>query len=186
MYQNSQGSYGTEPNIAREFSHSCLGRIIIVAAILAVLLLFAHLLRPSIETMKEEMADNVRQSIESRDSLTQDDIDVFVSNVVYTFTEAEGEPNKELLDNFYKHNQIEYYQRAFYTSAHLYNNFRPEGIRCGIGILGMVIPLVDFNEFLFRDKPESSDYNQSLYDLQQEDIDLGDNPYLEPFMYNGE
>jgi hypothetical protein len=44
----------------------------------------------------------------------------------------------------------------------LHNNFKPEGIRAGIGIFGIVIPTVNFNDFLFRIGPMHRGYEQKI------------------------
>ena len=48
----------------------------------------------------------------------------------------------------------------FICTALLHNNFRPEGIRVGVGIFGIVIPTVNFNDFLFRIGPMHKGYDQ--------------------------
>jgi hypothetical protein len=122
--------------------------------------------------MKEEMIDNVRQCIESPDSIHTDWIDDAVANVGYIFTEAGPNVNKDMLDNFNKYNRMVYYNHGIYSSMRIYNNFHVEGIRCGIGIFGMIIPTINFNDLLLRVGPVRRDYNQPIAP------DMGDDEYF--------
>jgi hypothetical protein len=103
-----------------------------------------------------------------------------VNNVGYIFTHADSIPNKEIIENFEKYNKLEYYEHPFYATTLLHNNFKPDGIRVGIGIFGIVIPTVNFNDFLFRIGPMHKGYNQKI--LQRTVIkgssSFADNPEL--------
>ena len=55
---------------------------------------------------------------------------------------------------------MEYYKHTFYATTLLHNNYKPEGIRAGVGIFGIVIPTVNFNDFLFRLGPMHRGYDQ--------------------------
>ena len=89
MYQKDHGSYRNKESLLAEFQHSCLGRVVISAAILAVIAIIAIITCPSEETMYEEMNDNIRQCIEEKDSLAIDWIDDAINNVGYIFTTAD-------------------------------------------------------------------------------------------------
>ena len=106
------------------------------------------------------MDDNIRQCIEANDSIKTDWIDDAVNNIGYIFTEADSIPDQELIDNFNKYNKLEYYKHTFYATTLLHNNYKPEGIRAGVGIFGIVIPTVNFNDFLFRLGPMHRGYDQ--------------------------
>lgn len=186
MYQNNRGSYRKQPGVVSQFFRSCLGKIVIAAIVFVVLLFIAFVTRPSDEDMRAGMLDNIRQSIESPDSLVDDGFDVFLNNVSYTFTEAGPDVKQDLLDNFNANNQLLYYNdRTFYQSVHLFNNFEPSGIRCGLGIFGLVIPLVNFNNYLLREGPGRTDYEKPLVEDGDNEY-LGENPALQPFLYKGE
>ena len=178
MYQSDRGSYRTQESLVSLFFHSCMGKFVILLVVLALLALIAFLTRPSEQRMREEMTDNIRQCIESPDSIHTDWIDDAVANVGYVFTEAGPEVNKKLLDNFNKHNQMVYYDRGLYSSLHVYNNFHPEGIRCGLGVFGIVIPTVNFNDLLLREGPVRKDYNQPIVPEAGEDDYFGSTPDL--------
>ena len=160
MQQNNERSYRTKETLAQQFYHTCLGKLIILAAFIGVLLVIAHFTVPDEETMMVEMEDNIRQCIEANDSIKTDWIDDAINNIGYIFTSADSIPNQEILDNFNKYNKMKYYRQTFYAKTLLHNNFKPEGIRVGIGVFGIVIPTVNFNDFLFRLGPMHKGYDQ--------------------------
>ncbi len=145
-----------------EFWHSCLGKLVFLAAFIGVILIIAAMTVPDEQTMEEEMTDNIRQCIEANDSIKTDWIDDAVNNVGYIFTTADSIPDQELIDNFNQCNELKYYRHSFYATTLLHNNFKPEGIRAGIGIFGIVIPTVNFNDFLFRIGPMHKGYEQKI------------------------
>ena len=162
MEQTNRGSYRTQESMAQQFYHSCLGKLIILAGIIGVLLFIAHLTVPDEETMMAEMNDNIRQCIEANDSIKTDGIDDAVNNITYIFTHADSIPNQEIIDNFERYNKLEYYRHTFFATTLLHNHFKPEGIRVGIGIFGVVIPTVNFNDFLFKIGPMHKGYDQKI------------------------
>lgn len=188
MYQSDRGSYRTKNSTVGQMRHSCLGRLIILAVILAILGLIAFITRPSEQVMREKTIDNIRQWIEQRDSTETDDIDDFVANIGYIFTSADSTVNTERMAQFNKHNRLKYYEHAFFSTVYIYNNYRIEPERCGIGIFGMVIPTVNFNDFMLSNDTLRRDYNQKLVDptIGQEEY-FGENPDLGGvFQYEGE
>jgi hypothetical protein len=161
MEQTDRGNYRTKETLFQAFYHSCLGKLVILAAFMGVLLVIAYLSVPDEETMMAEMNDNIRQCIEANDSIKTDWIDDAVNNIGYIFTHADSIPNQEILNNFEQYNKLEYHRHAFYASTLLHNNFRPEGIRVGIGMFGVVVPTVNFNDFLFKLGPMHRGYDQA-------------------------
>jgi len=129
-------------------------------AIIGVLLGIAYATVPNEDKMMTEMTDNIFQCIEANDSLKTDWIDDAVNNVVYIFTAADSVRDPEIISNFYKYNKVEYVRHTFYASTMLQNNFKPDGISVGIGLFGIVIPTVNFNDFLFRIGPMHKGYDQ--------------------------
>ena len=164
MYQTEgdNSSYRTKESGFKQFRRSCLGKIVIAAGVFVILLIIAWLTNPSEKKMWTEMLDNIRQSIESRDSIEADWMDVFVSNIGNIFSKADGEPNQARLDLFNKFNIQEYYDNTFFSTMHVYNSVRAQDEVCGIGIFGLVIPLANFNKFLPREGPMRTEYNQPL------------------------
>ena len=162
MQQTPRGNFRTQESLSHQFLHSCLGKLVILAGICGVLLVVARFTIPDEETMMTEMTDNIRQCIEANDSIKQDWIDDAINNVGYIFTHADSIPNEEILGNFYKYNKVEYHRHAFYATTLLHNNFKPDGVRVGIGVFGVVIPTVNFNDFLFRLGPMHRGYDQKV------------------------
>jgi len=162
MQQTARGNFRTQESLSHQFLHSCLGKLVILAGICGVLLVIARFTVPDEETMMNEMTDNIRQCIEANDSIKQDWIDDAINNIGYIFTYADSIPNQEILGNFYKYNKVEYHRHTFYATTLLHNNFKPDGVRVGIGIFGVVIPTVNFNDFLFRIGPMHKGYDQKI------------------------
>ncbi len=161
MQQNYRGDFRTQESLGKQFLHSCLGKIIIFFAIIAGMLVIAHLTIPDEESMMANMDDNIRQCIETNDSIKTDWIDDAINNIGYIFTTADSLPNKEILDNFVQYNKVEYRRHAFHSSCILYNNYHTEGISIGLGIFGMVIPTFSYKDFLIRLGPMHKGYDQN-------------------------
>ncbi len=188
MY-NDRDSYRTHQSIFSQFTHSCLGRTIILAIILAVLAVFAFITCPTEDQMRKEMTDNIRQCIEANDSIHTDWIDDAVNNIGYIFTTADSTAyGEEIMKNFSDHNQMEYYNHTLFATMRLYNSFQIQGVKCGIGIFGFVIPTVNFNDFLLRSGPLRREYNQpAIRQNMGDDTYMGENPDLGgAFHYEGE
>lgn len=181
MYQQDRGSYRKNDSLFSEFTHSCLGRFIILIAILIILTIVAFITNPSEQTMRDDTVDNIRQCIETNDSINTDWIDNAINNVGYIFTDADTTANSEIMAFFNEHNRLEYYDHSIYSTVRLYNNFRVEGTLCSIGIFGIVIPTVNFNDFLLRTAPMRKDYNQPVVrnPYGESDDYMGENPDME-------
>jgi hypothetical protein len=162
MEQNDNSNYRTQESMQHKFTHSCLGRLTIFGVFVIILLIIAYYTAPTADVMYDEMMDNIAQCISENDSIKTDWIDDAVNNVGYIFTTADSIPDQELIDNFNECNELKYYRHSFYATTLLHNNFKPEGIRAGIGIFGIVIPTVNFNDFLFRIGPMHRGYEQKI------------------------
>jgi hypothetical protein len=66
------------------------------------------------------------------------------------------------MELFHKYNTMEIKRGRFYSKAVLRNNIRPEGTTIGIGILGMVVPTLSYNDFLLRTGPMHKGYDQEI------------------------
>lgn len=174
------GNFRTQESLGHEFRHSCLGKLIILGGIICALLVVAHFTIPDEETMMTEMTDNIRQCIEANDSIKQDWLDDAISNIGYIFTEADSIPDQEIYENLYDYNKVDYHRHAFYATTLLHNNFNPDGIHIGIGIFGIVIPTVNFNDFLFKIGPMHKGYDQKPVrsTIIRGGYDFGSNPEL--------
>lgn len=162
------------------FRHSCLGRLIIFAGVLAVLAVIAYFTCPTEEKMRAEMDDNIRQCIEERDSVSADWTETVVKNTRYMFTHADSVlTHPEDLHVFYEYNTLAFDDYSLFTTMHIHNSFYIEGKFCALGIFGLVIPTVDFNEFLLREGPMFKEYKRPAvnYDSESEEF-FGDNPDL--------
>ena len=162
------------------FRHSCLGRLIMAAIVLAVLAVIASLTNPTEERMRSEMDDNIRQCIEERDSINDDWTETMVKNIRYMCTNADSiVTHPEDLRVFYEFNTLAHYDHSLFSTMFIHNSFHVEGKRCAIGIFGMVIPTVNFNDFLLREGPMFKEYKrpQPDYGAGSEEF-FGDNPDL--------
>ena len=191
MSQSDRGTFRKKESLFKEFSKTCLGRLVIGTAILVVLAIIAWLSKPSEETMHQKMNDNITEWIQENDSLNTDWIDDAVQNATFTFTSADSmltPEQQELLAQFEKHNRLEYRDHSLFATMIIYNSFHIEGKRCGIGVFGMVIPTVNFNDFLLRDGPMRKEYNKPVpQPVLDNDEYFGENPDLGGvFRYNGE
>jgi hypothetical protein len=189
MNQSNRGGFRSNESFFKMFRQSCLGRLVITAIVLVILAIVAYSTCPTEQYMREEMDDNIRQCIEEHDSVHVDWTEVLVMNSRYMFTKADSVvQDQEAMDLFNRYNRTEYYNHSLFSTMYIYNSFYIEGKRCGWGIFGLVIPTVNFNDFLLRlgpglkeyERPDpNADYNSEEY--------FGENPDLGGvFQYNGE
>ncbi|MBQ9672698.1 MAG: hypothetical protein IJV34_07590 [Prevotella sp.] len=180
MYQADRGDYRTKETVWGMFYHSCLGKIIILGVLMGILTVIAYATCPSEQYMRDEMTDNIRQCIEKNDSSQMDQIDSFLANIGYIFTTADSVVDKELMNTFYRHNRLEVYNHGAYITMYVFNNLNAEGIRCGIGIFGVVIPTIDFNDLLLRVEPVRREYERKTIEtvIEGEPYYFGETPNL--------
>ena len=187
MDQNKKGGFRTHESLAKSFTHSCLGKIIILAAVLAGLLVIAYLSVPDQETMTLETEDNIRQCIMANDSTKTDKIDDAINNIGYTFTHCDSTFELETWETFCKYNQLQFHKHTFYNTMHIHNNLHPQGTRVGVGIFGMVIPTVNFTDILLSVGPVHKGYGKGLIKntyIQEEYF--GENPSVKEYHYKGD
>jgi len=153
MYQSDRGKYKKEDSLMAMFWHSCLGKIVIIAAFLGLMALIAYITCPSEDRVREEMNDNICQCIVHTDSITTDWVDDMVANVGYIFTTADSAVDKNRMALFHRHNRLEFYDHGIYSSLRVYNTFNYDGTCVGIGFFGMVIPVFSSADFLLRVMP---------------------------------
>ena len=182
MYQTDRGNYKTKES----FSRSCLGRLIILGGIFIVLLIIAWLTVPSEQKMLEEMTDNVIQCINANDSIKGDGLDDAVNNIGFTFTHATEPVDDDTWSNYEKFNRLEYYKHTFFATTHIYNNFKAEGIRCGIGIFGIVIPTIKYSDIVLHSGPMHKGYNKKIGGQPANNEYYGSNPAVKEFHYKGD
>lgn len=160
MQQTDRGQYKKQSFIDL-FLRSCLGKIIIIAAITGIVLLAASTTVPSKAKMEQKLTDDIGQCIVECQGNAADVSDDFVRNAKSAFTSCDSIPEKEM-ETFWKHNRIEIYDHTFFATAHLFNNAIPNGKRAAIGVFGVVIPMLKYNDFIMRMAPLRKDYNQRI------------------------
>ena len=177
--QTNKSEYKKE-TLASEFMRSCLGRMIMLGAVILLLLLAAKLTVPSDESMMYGTLDGVCQCIEESHGVPGDKSDDIVRNVIATVSHETDSLKKDtILADFKKFNRIEIYHHTFFSTAYIISNFNSRGARAAIGIYGLVIPTVNFNDFVLRNGPIRKEYNQRI--IRQtitSDTYMGDNPDL--------
>jgi len=111
------------------------------------------------------MEDNIKQSIWSRDSITADGMDIFMSCIGHTFTRFSETATKEMEERWQLFIEwadttqtdispdLGYKDHLLWSTLVAHNKLSSEEVTCGIGIFGLVIPLVDFNKFIPREGP---------------------------------
>ena len=164
MNQSSRINYGqSDETVSQAFMHSCLGKSLILGAILAVILVIAYFTAPTDKEMRAEMNDAIMQCMEMNDSIRGDQIDDYVNNIGFIFTTADTtKVAQEWREAFDKYNRLD----------------------VGIGAFGVCVPTVNFNDFLLRTGPVHKGYNQKLIrNGVIPDTDLGSNPNIQEFHY---
>lgn len=186
MDQFNRNTYKKQ-GIAQDFANSCLGKIIITAAVMTVLAVIAIISEPSDEMTYAETEDNIRQCLQDNDSTKLDTIDETIANIGRTVTTADSTlDNKEMLNVCRKHNKIEVYRHTLYSTARIRNNAHPEGVRVGVGLFGFVISTVYYDDLVLDLAPVRGEYNERLIqDIAVPDEYIGENPNLKPYHYKG-
>ena len=185
MYQSDNRNYQTKESMGKAFKNSCLGKLVIFFAFLLVILLIAYFTTPTEKEMRIEMEDNIMQCLEGNDSIKGDDIDDDVNNFGFIFTEADTtQISEDVRKAYHMYNKLEVYRHTFYATTHLRNNLHPEGIRVGVGIFGLVIPTINYQDILLDVGPVHKGYNQRILQPNtNNEVDLGENPNIQEFHY---
>ena len=177
--QTNKSEYKKE-SLASEFMRSCLGKIIMLVAVILLLLLAAKKTIPSDESMMYGTLDGVCQCIEESHGVPGDKSDDIVRNGIATVSHETDSVKKDtILADFNKFNRIEIYHHTFFSTEYIISNFNSRGARSAIGVFGLVIPTVNFNDFVLRNGPIRKEYNQRI--IKQtitSDTYMGDNPDL--------
>ncbi|SEA52668.1 hypothetical protein SAMN05216462_1657 [Xylanibacter ruminicola] len=139
--------------------------------------------------MNEEMTDNLMQCLEVNDGIKGDVVDDYVHNLTFIFTTADTTviPQDDL-QTYHKYNRLVSYRHTFYSTSYLHNNMHPEGTRVGVGIFGIIIPTVFFEDILLEVGTIHKGYEQRLNQpevKEPEEVDLGQTPEITEFHYKG-
>ena len=188
MYQADNTNYRTNQSFIQEFTRSCLGRIIIATVIILAALLMAYFTAPRESDMDAEMNDNLMQCLEVNDGVKGDVVDDYVHNLTFIFTTADTTViDRDKLETYEKHNRLESYRHTFFSTSYIYNNMHPEGTRVGIGLFGIIIPTVFYEDILLEVGPVHKGYEQKLNQAPiMNDTDLGETPNITEFHYKGD
>ena len=162
MITNNQDSFNKHESTWQSFHKSCLGRIVIAAIVLLVLLIAASLSRPTEEKMTYETKDNILQLIADNDSSKQDQIDNTFANVGYMFTMRDTLKKDTMWNTFDLYNTLEYKRHAFYSEMILHNTLHVMGKNCAVGFFGLVIPTIEYEDLLLNAGIMRKDYNQKI------------------------
>ena len=177
--QTNKSEYHKE-TLAAEIKKSCLAKVIMLVAVMLLLMLSAKLTIPSDEQMMYGTLDGVCQCIQDSHGVPGDKSDDIVRNGIATVSHETDSVKKDtILADFNKFNRIEIYHHTFFSTAYIISNFNSRGARAAIGVFGLVIPTVNFNDFVLRNGPIRKEYNQRI--IKQtitSDTYMGDNPDL--------
>ncbi|MBQ9202968.1 MAG: hypothetical protein IJ155_01865 [Prevotella sp.] len=185
MDQFNRDTYKKE-TLMQEFYHSCLGKFIILAAAVLVLFVIGIFTQPSEQVMRDEAIDNVHQCLQDNYESRGDEVDEFFLNFVRTFTKADTTlTNKEVFNAFKRFNAVEVYQHTAFGSVYLHNAYNPGGTRIGIGVFGMLISTIRYDDMVLDLGPARGKYNEKLIKDNIPELDLGENPMLKPYHYKG-
>lgn len=185
MEQFNSDTYKKE-TLFEEFYHSCLGKIIILAVVAVALFIIALFLQPDKEMVRMEAKANIHQCLQDNYESKDDELDEFFHNVSRTFTLTDTTlTNKDVYEAFKRYNTLEVYSHSGYTTAYLHNAFNPGGTRIAIGIFGMVISTISYNDMVLDLGPARGKYNEKLIEPSLNDMEMGENPALNPYHYKG-
>ena len=177
--QTNKSEYHKE-TLAAEIKKSCLAKVIMLVAVMLLLMLSAKLTIPSDEQMMYGTLDGVCQCIQDSHGVPGDKSDDIVRNGIATVSHETDSAKKDtILADFKKFNRVEIYHHTFFSTAYIISNFNSRGARAAVGISGLVIPTVNFNDFVLRNGPIRKEYNQRI--IKQtitSDTYMGDNPDL--------
>ncbi len=185
MYQSDRGNYRTNDSMGKAFMHSCLGKLIVFVGFILAMLVIAYFTTPTEKEMADEMEDNIMQCLEANDSIKGDPVDDYVNNLGSIFSKADTtKVAEEVRDAYHMYNRLEVYRHSLYATAYLRNNLHPEGVRVGVGVLGLIVPTVLYGDILLDVGPVHKGYDQKL--IRQTivpDNDMGKTPNIQEYHY---
>ena len=172
-------------SLTKEFTGSCLGKVIITSVVLFILFLLCVFTLPDEQMVHTETEDNVRQCLQENDSVHNDTFDEMLANISRSFSEADTTlDNRELVHTYHQFNRIEVYDHTFFRTAHIINYKHPQGVRVGIGIMGAVLSTIYFDDLVLNAGAVRGDYNEQLINPVIPEDDLNEIT-LQPYHYQG-
>ena len=187
MDQFNRDTYKRE-TLFQEFYHSCLGKIIILAAVAFILFVIAVITIPTDEQLRMQTLDNIHQCLQENDSTKNDELDEFFANVERSFSETDTTlTNSEALKYFHRYNKLEIYNHTAYSTCYLRNTIHPQGIRVGIGVFGLIISTINYEDMILDLGPARGEFNIRISPTPAatDTFSYGENPHLKPYHYNG-
>lgn len=177
MFQTDRGSYNRD-TYSNEVKKSCFGRVIMLGTVLGILLAVAHVTVPSEQRVYRTVYNSIILCILSNIEQSQDAADDFIRNISSTITKVDStKMDIEPVRIFNKHNKIEVYPHAFYSTARVHTVSRPEGVRVGLAFFGIVFPTVSAEDYLLNVDPVQKDYKDGVIgrkmETEEESEDLG-------------
>lgn len=66
--------------------------------------------------------------------------------------------NKDVIEMFYAYNNIDVFKHYFYSTAHIHNRYQTKDRIACFGILGIVIPVIDWDKYIVKTGPIKRHY----------------------------
>lgn len=172
------GTY-TKPSAINQFVHSGAGITVIIIAILAALLLICALTVPTEDHMLDRTKNAIALCCKENAKHRADNVDNAVRNMEAIAADADTIDIRRAMNDFDKYNHVEAYRHRFFATSWIFSNFHPEGRRAAIGLFGMVIPVLSFEDFFLDAGPVRKEYNQpAVKTINYGDDYMGSDPDL--------
>lgn len=176
---NHRGAY-RRPSSINQFVHSGVGITVIIVAAIALLALLCMLTVPSDDYMQDKTANAIALCIKDNAKQRTDNVDDAVRNTEAIIATADTIDLRRAMNEFTKYNRVEVFRHKLFATSWIFSNFHPEGRRAGIGILGIMVPVLHYDDFFLNPGPIRKEYNQPAIrtynygdDYMGSDPDLG-------------
>ena len=160
--ETNNGLYNQKQTMMQLFAKSCLGRIVIAAVSITIILFLASISIPSDTEFEQKISEDIQMCIIDNSNVRSDVIDDAVRNMTAIFTATGKNQDSTIMADFNKYNKLVIHRHTFYSTARVYNNKKIEGTRSGIGIFGMIIPTITYSDLVLNAEPVRKEYNQPL------------------------
>ncbi len=111
----------------------------IAIAVIVVLLFIAKFTVPSEMKVRKAVASYVKMDIRG-------------SSADHSYTDEDADRM------FYAYNSIDIHQYSLCSVARMHNRYKTQDIMAAIGVFGIVIPLIDWNEYIITNGPVKHHY----------------------------
>ena len=135
--------------------------------IIGVILFILHVTVPSRERMincvLEESVSLVQDQADDISSLFGEDANLLTNLLANTDAAKQG-----IMENILKYNHIEVEEGLFWTNAYLHNSkYGAEGEHVGFGILGITIPIVQWEDLQLMDNETSKSVDETVDSIEK-------------------